>query len=144
MKKNDELITIWNELPSQETMAMGDHYISHETNLKAWDKPFYELSPLKQKRVLQSIEDFSKVSFHGIIGSGIDTNTLEVNKFKNGERIFYENEIFKAMKKELKITNSDIAEITGLTVDSVKTMTQPNRDLPTWAKSMIFVWKRLK
>ena len=144
MKTNDELIAIWNELPSQEKMAMGDHYIAHETNLKAWDKQFDELSPLKQKRVLQSIEDFSKVSFHGIIGSGINTNTLEVNQFKNGERIFSENELFKAMKKELKITNSDIAEITGLTVDSVKTMTQPNRELPAWAKSMIFVWKRLK
>lgn len=144
MKTNDELILIWNELPSQEKMAMGDHYITHETNLKAWDKKFDELSPLKQKRVLQDIEDFSKLSFHGIIGSGIDTNTLEVNQFKNGERIFSENEILKLMKKELKITNSDIAEITGLTVNSVKTMTQPNRELPTWAKSMIFVWKRLK
>ena len=48
------------------------------------------------------------------------------------------------MKKELKLTNSDIADITGLTVDSVKTMTQPNRDLPAWAKSMIFVWQKLK
>ena len=84
MKTNDELIAIWNELPAQEKMAMGDHYISQETNLKAWDKQFYELSPLKQKRVLQSIEDFSKVSFHGIIGSGINTNTLEVNQFKKG------------------------------------------------------------
>jgi len=89
--KTNELIAIWNELPSQEKMAMGDRYITHETNLRAWDKQFDELSPLKQKRVLQSIEDFSKLSFHGIIGSGIDTNTLEVNRFKNGERIFPEN-----------------------------------------------------
>ena len=144
MKTNDELITIWNKLQSQEKMAMGDLYISHETDLRAWDKPFDELSPLKQKRVLQSVEDFSKVKFHGVIGSGINTNTLEVNRFKNGERVVSENELFKAMKRELKLTNSDIADITGLTVDSVKTMTQPNRDLPAWAKSMIFVWKRLK
>lgn len=123
---------------------MGDLYISHETDLRAWDKPFDELSPLKQKRVLQSVEDFSKVEFHGIIGCGIDTNTLEINQFKNGERVFSENELFKAMKKELKLTNSDIADITGLTADSVKTMTQPNRDLPAWAKSMLFVWKKLK
>ena len=54
------------------------------------------------------------------------------------------HEDFKQMKKELKIINSDIAEIIGLTVDSVKTMTQPKRELPAWAKSMIFVWKRLK
>ncbi len=144
MKTNDELIAIWNELPAQEKMAFGDQWISHETNLKAWDKNFDELSPLKRQRVLQNVEDFSKLSNHGVLGSGISTSTLEINKFKNGERIFSENQLFKAMKKELKITNSDIADITGLTVDSVKTMTQPNRDLPSWAKSMIFVWKRLK
>lgn len=144
MKTNDELITIWNELPSQEKMALGDRYITHETNLRAWDKPFEELSPLKRERVLRDIESFSQIKFHNVIGSGINTNTLEVNQFKNGERIFSNDELFRAMKKELKITNSDIAEITGLTVDSVKTMTQPNRDLPAWAKSMIFVWKMLK
>ena len=74
MKTNDELITIWNNLHAQEKMAMGDHYITHETNLKAWNKPFSELSKLKQKRVLQSVEDFSKVKNHGIIGSGIAGN----------------------------------------------------------------------
>lgn len=74
MKTNDELITIWNNLPAQEKMAMGDHYITHETNLKAWNKPFADLSKLKQKRVLQSVEEFSKVKNHGIIGSGIAGN----------------------------------------------------------------------
>ena len=55
------------------------------------------------------------------------------------------HEDFKAMKKDLGIkNNSQIAEIVGLTTDSVKTMTQPNRELPAWAKSMIFVWKKLK
>ena len=29
----------------------------------------------------------------------------------------------------------------GLTEDSVKTMTQPARKLPTWAKAMLYVWK---
>lgn len=144
MKTNDELIAIWNELPAQEKMAMGDMYISHETNLKAWDKPYDELSPLKMKRVLQSVEAFSKVKIHPIIGSGIDSSTLEKNKFKDGKRILSDNELFKAMKRELKITNADIAEITGLTADSVKNQTQPNKDLPTWAKSMIFVWKNKK
>jgi len=81
-----EKIKTWNELPSHEKVAMGDHYITHESNLKAWDKPYEELSPLKQKRVIQNIEDFSKVKFHGIIGSGIDTGTLEENIFKNGRR----------------------------------------------------------
>ena len=51
---------------------------------------------------------------------------------------------FKEMKKELSLNNADIAEIIGLTADSVKTMTQPNKDLPTWAKSMLYVWKFLK
>ena len=51
---------------------------------------------------------------------------------------------FKELKKELNLKNADIAKITGLTVDSVKTMTQPNKELPSWAKSMIFVWKKQK
>jgi len=51
---------------------------------------------------------------------------------------------FKEMKKQLGLTNASIAEITDLSVNSVKTMTQPNKELPTWAKSMIFVWKKLK
>lgn len=50
------------------------------------------------------------------------------------------HEDFKTMKRQLKLTNASIAEITGLSTDSVKTMTQPNRELPAWAKSMIFVW----
>lgn len=50
----------------------------------------------------------------------------------------------KDLKKQFKIKNSDIAEIVGLTVDSVKTMTQPGKELPSWAKSMIFVWKKQK
>lgn len=50
---------------------------------------------------------------------------------------------FKAMKKALGLTNAYIAEITGLSVDSVKTMTQPSKELPTWAKAMIYVWKQL-
>ena len=66
-----ELIECWNNLPPQEKMAMGEQYIIHETNLKAWDKPFEQLSKLKQKRVLQRIEEFAKVRFHGVIGSGI-------------------------------------------------------------------------
>jgi len=69
--KKAELIEIWNNLPSKEKMAMGDQYITRETNLKAWDKPFDQLSKLKQKRVLQRIEEFARVGFHGVIGSGI-------------------------------------------------------------------------
>lgn len=57
----------------------------------------------------------------------------------------YTHEDFRAMKKVLKLTNADIAEITGLTIDSVKTMTQPSREeLPVWIKTMLYVWKITK
>jgi len=51
---------------------------------------------------------------------------------------------FRDLKKEFKLTNSDIAKIVGLKVDSVKNQTQPNEPLPTWAKAMIYVWKKQK
>ena len=51
---------------------------------------------------------------------------------------------FKAMKKELGLNNADVASIVGLSVDSVKTMTQPSKELPSWAKAMIYVWKHFK
>lgn len=51
---------------------------------------------------------------------------------------------FKQMKKEIGLNNADVAEIIGLSADSVKTMTQPNKELPAWAKAMVFVWKHFK
>ena len=55
------------------------------------------------------------------------------------------HEDFKQMKKELKICNAEIAEVTGLTTGSVKNQTAPAKGkLPTWAKSMIFIWQKLK
>jgi hypothetical protein len=45
---------------------------------------------------------------------------------------------YKLMKKELKLTNADIAAIIGHTADSVKTTTQPKRTLPAWAKGMVY------
>lgn len=50
---------------------------------------------------------------------------------------------FKAMKKGLGYTNSDISEITGNTADSVKSVTQPNKDIPRWLKLAIVVYERL-
>lgn len=50
---------------------------------------------------------------------------------------------YKAMKKGLGITNSDIADITGNTPDSIKNATQPNRPLPRWLKLAIVVFERL-
>lgn len=47
------------------------------------------------------------------------------------------------MKKQLGLTNALIASEIGLTSDSVKNQTAPSKELPAWAKSMIFVWKKL-
>ena len=54
------------------------------------------------------------------------------------------HERFKAMKKELGLTNSDIAEITGNSADSVKSVTQPNKEIPRWLKLAIVVNERWK
>ena len=54
------------------------------------------------------------------------------------------HERFKAMKKELGLTNSDIAEITGNSVDSVKSVTQPKNEIPRWLKLAIVVHERWK
>jgi len=51
---------------------------------------------------------------------------------------------FKEMKKQLGLTNALIASEIGLTTDSVKNQTAPAKELPTWAKSMILIWQRLK
>ena len=50
---------------------------------------------------------------------------------------------FKAMKKGLGYTNSDIAEITGNSSDSVKSTTQPNKELPRWLKLSIVIYERM-
>ena len=63
---NEQKISIWNNLPSYEKRAMGDHYITHGSNLEAWNKEFNELSILKQERVLQYVEKFSKIKDHCI------------------------------------------------------------------------------
>ena len=50
---------------------------------------------------------------------------------------------FKAMKKALGYYNKDIADIIGNTPDSVKSTTQPNKDLPRWLKFAIVIFERL-
>ncbi|QIY92225.1 hypothetical protein [Chryseobacterium gallinarum] len=51
------------------------------------------------------------------------------------------HEDWKAYKKEKGLTNYDIANIIGITPDSVKNQTQSNKDLPKWAISMLYEWK---
>lgn len=58
--------------------------------------------------------------------------------------IKYTHEDFRAMKRDLKLTNADIGNIIGLTGDSVKNQTQSAKSLPAWALSMIYVWKRTR
>lgn len=48
------------------------------------------------------------------------------------------------MKKGMGYTNYDIAEIIGNTEDSIKTTTQPNKDLPRWLKLAIVIYEKLK
>ncbi|GAF80146.1 unnamed protein product [marine sediment metagenome] len=50
---------------------------------------------------------------------------------------------FKAMKSGLGLTNSDIADITGNSSDSVKSVTQPNKEIPRWLKLAIVVYERM-
>jgi len=50
---------------------------------------------------------------------------------------------FKAMKTGLKLTNSDIADITGNSADSVKSVTQPNKEIPRWLKLAIVIYERM-
>ena len=50
---------------------------------------------------------------------------------------------YKAMKKGLGLTNSDIADIIGNTPDSIKSTTQPNKELPRWLKLAIVVFERM-
>lgn len=50
---------------------------------------------------------------------------------------------FKKMKTGLGLTNSDIAKIIGNSADSVKSVTQPNKDIPRWLKLAIVVYERM-
>ena len=51
---------------------------------------------------------------------------------------------YKAMKSGLGLTNSDIAEITGNSANSVKTVTQPNKKIPRWLKLAIVLFERMQ
>lgn len=53
------------------------------------------------------------------------------------------HERYRSMKKGLGYGNKDIAEITGNTLGSIKTVTQPNSDFPRWAKLAIVIYERM-
>jgi hypothetical protein len=50
---------------------------------------------------------------------------------------------YKKMKSALNLTNADISDIIGNTPDSVKSTTQPSKDLPRWLKLAIVVYERM-
>lgn len=58
--------------------------------------------------------------------------------------MIYEDELnhksLKALMKELGLSYYDIAEITGHSYNSVKSMLQPNQPLPRWVKLVLYVW----
>lgn len=68
----EKLIEKWNALNDQQKAAFGDRWITHETNLRSWVKPFEELSELKKKRVLTNIEDIDVNELTNIVGFGIE------------------------------------------------------------------------
>lgn len=51
-----------------------------------------------------------------------------------------DHEKLKALMKERGFSYSDIAEITGHSYNSVKSMLQPNREIPRWVKLVLYVW----
>tara|TARA_R100001244_G_C5144220_1_gene128468 strand:+ start:820 stop:999 length:180 start_codon:yes stop_codon:yes gene_type:complete len=52
---------------------------------------------------------------------------------------------FKQFKSELGITNSDISEITGLRMESIKNATQQSLiENMRWLKLVIWVWEKLR
>ena len=54
------------------------------------------------------------------------------------------NEKLKALMKERGLSYHDIARITGHSYNSVKSMLQPNQELPRWVKLVLFVWEGSK
>jgi len=53
------------------------------------------------------------------------------------------NKRYKAMKKVMGYTNSDIADITGNTPNSVKSVTRKGKELPRWVKLSIVIFEKL-
>lgn len=62
--------------------------------------------------------------------------------FKN--KIMNWHQRFKEMKDGLDYTNSDIAVITGNTPDSIKSSTQPKKEIPRWLKLAIVIYEKTR
>lgn len=49
------------------------------------------------------------------------------------------NRRWRNLKQKYKLKNKDIANILGLNKHYVRNATAPSKELPTWAKAMIFI-----
>lgn len=56
---HEEVITKWDGLTATEKMGMGDHMITHESDLNAWNKNFDDLSDGKKEMVIKNIEKYN-------------------------------------------------------------------------------------
>jgi hypothetical protein len=55
-----------------------------------------------------------------------------------------DQEKLKAFMNDQSLNFHDIAAITGHSYNSVKTMLQPNAELPRWMKLVLHVWEKSK
>ena len=76
----ENLIKKWNSLNGNQKRAFGDRWITHDTNLGAWNKDFEDLSNLKKKRVLSSIGDIEPKDLNHVVGSGIASGESSIAK----------------------------------------------------------------
>ena len=55
MKTIAQVSEQWDAMTHDQRIAIADRWITNESNLMSWDKSFNELSTLKQKRVIISL-----------------------------------------------------------------------------------------
>ena len=79
----ENLIKKWDSLNGNQKRALGDRWITHDTNLGAWDKDFEDLTNLKKKRVLSSIGDIDPKYLNLVRGSGIVGGESSIAKGKD-------------------------------------------------------------
>lgn len=72
MENSEKVAEKWNSLTSGQKAAFGDRYITNESNLRAWDKPFNELSYSKKRWIMKSsIEKINPEDLNYVKGYGI-------------------------------------------------------------------------
>tara|TARA_X000001382_G_C3155783_1_gene174498 strand:+ start:894 stop:1199 length:306 start_codon:yes stop_codon:yes gene_type:complete len=66
---------------------------------------------------------------------------LTLKKYAQDRSTENDHQKLKALMKERGLNFHDIAEITGHSYNSVKSMLQPNKELPRWVKLVLHVWE---